>query len=109
MPTRGDLMYSAFAGKLRVVRFVREEIAPGASLPTYIMQEGEFPNRREFRCPTDMYVETEREAWEIYLKECESYLPNLVNGIQEAKDRLQRCKSEIQRASKRIRKLTPVK
>lgn len=109
MPQCGDKMYSAFCGKLRVVQFVREEIAPGATLPTYIMREGEFPNREHFRCPTDMYVETEQEAWEIYLRDCENVLPSIIEQAKKAQDAVEHCKSEIEKTKARIAELTPVK
>lgn len=101
MPQRLQKMYSVSGnGDLETVVFLQEQILPGATIPTYSMKD--LISDRRFSCSKDMYVETEQEAWERYLKECEQILPKLKEQLESLKEKVGDCEWEIRRTKKRL-------
>ncbi len=89
---QGDRLYGVNweSGDLYIMIFVREEIAPGASLPTYILKD---ENHRRSQCSTDMYHRTPKEAYAKYIADIEFCLPDLKQqiGLAIAKERRARA------------------
>lgn len=99
-PVRGDKLYRiGRADKdcrdkvpgtlyLETVTFITENIAEGASIPTYVVRDNEDVKRR---CPTTMYTQTPLEAWE---REWETVqcgilqIPTIVAGFKQTLDQL---------------------
>lgn len=94
-PKAGDKMYDCFNGSLTVVTFIKEEIAEGASVPTYVLKD---KDGRKFSCAREMYVKTEIEAYERYLQQAEQYgVPAIRKHIQDTIDSLILVSNDIYR------------
>lgn len=94
MPNAGDKLYDCFTGSLRTVTFVSQGLAEGASVPTYILREA---SGRKFRCAIDMFLPTEREAYQRYLDNCKQAIPGMRKQITELNESLAFFESEIVR------------
>ncbi len=95
-PHAGQPFYTYFNGELETVFFIKENIADGASVPTYVFRDA---NNRTLRCAVDMYVPTKRIAMKRYLEECKSALSYQQKRIVEASEDLVKVTNEISRVS----------
>jgi len=105
-PKAGDKLYDCFNGKLTVVTFIKEEIAEGASVPTYILKD---KDGRKFSCAREMYVSSEIEAYERYLQQADLGVIQIRKHIQDTLDTLilvtsdiTRCKDALEAAKKKV-------
>jgi hypothetical protein len=83
MPQAGDKLYRVWNATLEVVTFVKEDIAEGASVPTYVLRP---KDRKRFRCSKDMYCVTEKEAWQRDMQYVLAALRELPKRVQELQD-----------------------
>lgn len=100
MPRPGDKMYRVDAdGEVELVIFVQEQIQPGATRSTYTMRDS---TGRRFSCSTDMYVPTQKEALERYLKELERELPKAQQFAEAAQAHVIYLKERMKRTRKKL-------
>lgn len=95
MAQRGDKFYRTWNGTMEVATLIEENIAEGASIPTYVMRS-EVGGKR-FRCSKDMYFTTEKAAWEAYLKEIENAIPAIEKHIKDLEGDVAAHKKEVER------------
>lgn len=110
-PTKGQKLYNCFDGELEVVYFDREEIQPGASVPTWRVYKNHNSNPSErplvlghnyYSVRPDMYCLTEREAIGRYLTMLDDTLPGLHKQQREVAEQIAHVKAEKQRIAARI-------
>lgn len=97
MAQRGDKFYRTWNGTMEVATLIEENIAEGASIPTYVMRS-EVGGKR-FRCSKDMYFPTERAAWTAYLQEIENAIPQIEQQIERLKGDVAAHKRECERVA----------
>lgn len=102
-PKRGDKIYRCFNGELEVYRFIREEIAPGATLPTWIMED--CSTLQKIQTDGQYYHTSRRKAYQSYLNECRMALPGLREHLTEAASELVKFTLEIARMEDAISEL----
>jgi hypothetical protein len=94
MPQHGDKLYTVDdAGNLVTVRFIRAEIAPGASVPTWIIDKG-----HKVQVSRDMYCLTPRAAYERFISELLSGIAGTERAIEEYKHTLENAQRVLSRA-----------
>jgi hypothetical protein len=80
MPKRGDKLYRVWNAKLEVAKFHAENIAEGASIPTWVV----WDNHTRCRVSQSMYALTEKEAWEREMVHATKAMEQLPEYLQEA-------------------------
>jgi hypothetical protein len=83
MPQAGDKLYRVFNAKLETVTFLKENLAEGASITTYLCRD---KDDRRFRCSKDMYCVTKKEAWERDMAYTLAAFRELPKRVQELQD-----------------------
>lgn len=72
-----------FDGTYREVEFVKESLAPGATVPTWIVREWRDGKYRTSRVSTDFYCRSKSDAYARYIHDLESGLISITKQIRD--------------------------
>lgn len=101
MPIRGQKLYKVWNGDIEIVIFLESGLASReCTIATYLVKD--WKTGRQSRVSTNMYQESERDAWELYLRECQDALPYAEKHLKEAQEQLEYTQNEIKRITKRL-------
>ena len=96
---RGDVLFRVLDGKLEQVVFVEESLAGSdCTVRTYVVRDA----CKHVRCAAEMYVGSEREAWEKYLREVRIGVSEAERAIEDAEEELDIVKEEVVRVQLRL-------
>jgi rubrerythrin len=98
---RGDVLFRVLDGKLEQVVFVEESLNPDCSVPTWLVRDA----CKRVRCSRGSYVESEKEAWEKYLKELKISVSEAKRAIDDAEEEWVIAKEEVARVHLRLMNL----
>lgn len=71
-------LYRISNGQLETVTLIREQIAPGATLPTYLIK---YADGRVAQCSKSMFYETVKAAWDEHRWSLKSAIADERNHI----------------------------
>jgi len=100
---RNTKLYGIWDGRLEVVTFLEEGIAPGATTPTYLCLAA---NGQRFRCSRDMFLSSELEALRLYLTQCREGLEYRIEALNRVSMEIADLEDEIEFTKTRIADLT---
>ena len=96
---RGDVLFRVLDRKLEQVVFVEESLAGSdCTVRTYVVRDG----CKHVRCASGMYVGSEKEAWEKYLKEVKVGVSEAKRAVEDAEEELVIVREEVSRVQLRL-------
>lgn len=97
MPNRGDTLYHCWNAQLEKVRFIEENIAEGASVPTWVVREVTTDRTigRRMRISANSFFATEQEAWQAELAQYETGLQSQIEQLEELRSGISRTRATI--------------
>lgn len=100
-PKKGDLLYRISwngLGEIEIVTFLEENIAEGASIPTWIVRKlsDSWNNLRpRTRVGVDAYHLTAQAAWQAYQEDVRLAIPSFEQAVEKEKQELEECRKRL--------------
>jgi len=89
-------LYHVWNNILETVTVIEENIAPGASAPTYLVR---YENGRKARVSRSMFHKTRQKAWQVYVTMLIEAIKNMKQEIKKQQDKLSLWETELKQAT----------
>lgn len=100
---RGDKLYKVWNAKLETAIFVREDVAPGAIEPTWLVRVSD--DGRLCRVNRDYYHKTELGAWQAEITNYREAILQIENRICDDQNQLMEIRKSLLMMRDRIREI----
>lgn len=101
----GDKLYRVWNAKLETATFVRESLAPGATVPTWEVRVSD--DSRLHRVSSDFYHTSELEAWQEQITHYEASIVQIEEQIQREQEQRIQMRLQLDEMKKRVAGVVP--